>query len=99
MIQYVNWDSMSFSYGRGVGGMGVVHILWHIIENELCFVCIFYVCIVMFTIIDVNIFCDFGHCGTGAGGRWEGKGGICMYLYVSDIVIIIFSFFYLKNGL
>ena len=48
-------------------GMGVVHILWHIIENELCFVCIFYVCIVMFTIIDVNIFCDFGHCGTGRG--------------------------------
>ena len=53
------------------GGMGVVHILWHIIENELCFVCIFYVCIVMFTIIDVNIFCDFGHCGTGADGRGE----------------------------
>ena len=96
MIQYVNWDSMSFSYGRGVGGMGVVHILWHIIENELCFVCIFYVCIVMFTIIDVNIFCDFGHCGTGAGGRWEGEGDRgCTYTirkYSRHVDILMYVF-------
>ena len=35
--------------------------------------------IVMFTIIVVNIFCDFGHCRTGAGGRWEGEGEVCTY--------------------